>query len=495
MRTQAYTNAYSRVWFQNGGAGPSKARTYHGNWKAGAVSWDRGDITTIREPDPNQYGKFIAVGKFRGEPGDPELPITARYSLQRSDLLRAAKGDCEHALHVHMGQCANPQDFARGWEKVLILEGATITSYGTGDLGALGPDENAAINEDVPFQGTDFYEVTRMTFAEQAATQVVGEMRSIYVCDSQQCGQCGVESDGCQIVLAVQAGNGTDRRPTVFFTRDGGSTWGTSAIEAAAFTASADEIICVGPYTFVLSSDTDTIYYADTAALVSGTATWAEITAGIVATHGPVAASSSGVNDVWLAGLDGYIYHADDLLSGVDVSSAGSATTDDLVDIHAFDMNNIVAVGANNAVVRTNNGGQSWSLIAGPAAGVALNSVWVQGESEWLVGTADGRLFYTVDAGVTWTQKRFSGDGAGAVRDIVFSRPSVGYMAHNTAAPAGRILRTIDGGYSWYVMPESAGNIPVNDYVSSLAVCDDPNVVFGAGLGGNGTDGFLVKGA
>ena len=206
MLSQAFTNSLSRVWFQDGSSGPSRPRRYYGNWKAGAVSWDRGDLTTIREPDPNQYGKFIRVGRFRGEPGDPELPIMARYTQQRSALMKAARGDCEHTLHIHMGECEDPQDFNRGWKKVLIMEQAAITSYGTDDLGSMDPSENGPVNEDVPFQGTDIYEVTPLTFANQAPTLVTREIVSVYVCDNPQCGICGASSDGCQFVMALEGG-------------------------------------------------------------------------------------------------------------------------------------------------------------------------------------------------------------------------------------------------------------------------------------------------
>ncbi|KKL12512.1 hypothetical protein LCGC14_2534990, partial [marine sediment metagenome] len=70
------------------------------------------------------------------------------------------------------------------------------------------------------------------------------------------------------------------------------------------------------------------------------------------------------------------------------------------------------------------------------------------------------------------------------------------YLAHSAAGPAGRILRTIDGGYSWYVLPESTGVMPANDFVTSLAsVAECPNVVYGGGLGDTPPDGFLGKGA
>ena len=89
--------------------------------------------------------------------------------------------------------------------------------------------------------------------------------------------------------------------------------------------------------------------------------------------------------------------------------------------------------------------------------------------------------------------KGFAGAGSGQVQDIVFATPSVGFMAHSTGT-AGRVLRTIDGGFSWYVLPEGAGSIPANESVNRLAVCDDPNILYAAGVG-SGADGILLKAA
>lgn len=494
MASNAFTNTYSRVWFQEGGAGPSRPVTYHGNWKAGSVSWDRGDLTIIREPDPNAYNKFIRVGRYRGEPGDPELPIMSRYTFQRSALLKVAREDCEHTLQVHMGVCENPQDFPRGWQKALILEGAAVNSYGTEDLGAMSPDENAPVNEEVPFVGSDLYEVTRLTFAEQNGDVITREITSVYVCDAAQCGACGVATDGCQVVLALEApvaaSPGTASR--IFYTTNGGGSWGVVNGPPLASGLTLD-LFCVGDVAVVFGESMDSVYYTDLSDLTLGVVNWTNVTTGFVATKGALAAYSLGASENWIAAEGGYIYFSDDITLGVTVSSAGGASTNDLNAIHASDSLNVVAVGAANTVVRTTNGGISWSLVTGPAVGVVLNSVWMFSALEWLVGTAGGRLFYTVNGGATWTEKGFAGNGVGAVRDIKFATPSVGYMAHNTAT-AGRILRTINGGYSWYVMPEGTGSIPANQRVNVLALCQDPNIVYGGGLG-VGTDGFLVKAA
>jgi photosystem II stability/assembly factor-like uncharacterized protein len=487
----AYTNTYSRVWLIEGGAGPSRKRDYFGNWKAGAVSWDLGDITTIREPDPNAYNQFIRTGRFRGEPGDPELTITARYTFQRSRLLKMARLDCEHTLHVHMGQCENPQDFPRGWEKCLIIEGASINSYSTEDLGAMSPDENAPVNEEVPFVGTDLYEVTRLTFSEMASALSTTPVKDVYVCDSAQCGACGVATDGCQVVVALTGGvaGSPGALSGLLVTRDGGGSW----VEVAGPPATGDALFCAGDVAVVVSESGRCLYYTDLSDLSIGVVNWTQVVNGFVAGQGPLNAWSLGASETYIAGAGGTIYFSADPSLGVEISSQG-ATANDLNAIHAIDSLNVVAVGAGNTVLATANGGISWGVIAGPAAAAdVLTSVWMRSPLEWIVGTATGRLYYTINGGATWDEKGFTGSGAGQVTDIVFATPSVGFMAHNSAT-AGRVLRTIDGGFSWYVLPEGAGTIPTNESIARLAVCTDPNVLYGAGVKA-GTDGILVKAA
>ena len=145
----------------------------------------------------------------------------------------------------------------------------------------------------------------------------------------------------------------------------------------------------------------------------------------------------------------------------------------------------------------TRNGGTTWAPITGPNPGVNLNAVWMRGKDEWFIGDAGGQLWYTIDGGNTWTEKTFTGSGAGVIRDIKFINGTVGYMAHDTGTPAGRILRTVDGGYSWYVLPEGDTVLPANDRINAVAPCSeaDPNTVYGGGLADDAVDGIIVKGA
>lgn len=494
-----FTSDFSRLFLLENRAGPTAVAEYLDFSKAGQPAYPQGDVTVVRNPSSSQRGKFIPVGKIIGEQGNPELPIMIRYRETISKMLKLARNGCDHDLQVHMGTCGTPTDFLGGWEKILVLEAARPTNWGTdSDLGALDDSQRVVVNEEVPFVGEDMYEIVKIVLSELATTETLQEIADIAVCDQVTCGLCGIASDGCQVVFAAQVSTGgSPGLPArIIATENGGGVFITRSVTSLTPTEDIDAIACVGTRLVVVSQDSGSLHYATISNILDSNETWVEMTTGFVAPAGaPRDIFALGPTQVWIVGAGGYVYKATDVTASVTVQSAGSVTTQPLNAIHGSDALNLVAVGDSNAVIYTRNGGLTWASVTGPAAGVNLNTVWVRSQLEWFVGTAGGRLYYTRDGGSSWTEKSFPGSGAGSVRDIVFSTRTVGYMAHNTTAPAGRILRTIDGGGSWYIAPEGLGNIPANDYVGALAACADPNVIYGGGLADNAVDGFYVKGA
>lgn len=478
-------------------ANPGNRPLYQSLARALGLTWAQGAITPIRVPDPSQYGKFITVDSIRAQQELPTMSIEAHLTRDLSTLLSLVKKGCELDIQMHAGACEDPRDFNGGWEKIYVLEGATATSYDTGELGALDQGQEAVVNETVPFTGTDWFEIKRLVASEVGASQVVQEIVDITICDSRQCGECGIPSNGCEKIFAVAVSQGASPGlgGGVLYSADGGATWTDTLITTLGATEDPTGLACSGIYLAVISNDSDSLHYAPLADILDGTETWAEVTSGFVGAKGPNAIYSQGATFNWIVGDGGYIYFSDDVTSGVDVQSAGGQTTQNLNAINGSDEFNIVAVGNSNAVLFTNDGGTNWAAVTGPAIGVNLTAVWVKSDKVWLIGSANGKLFYTQDGGATFTEKGFSGSGSGTVNDISFSTPTVGYMAHTTAGSVGRIFRTIDGGFSWYILPEAAGlSIPDNDRINAVFACsEDPNLVFGGGLGANATDGIIVK--
>lgn len=483
---------YSRVFFHEGRAQPGNAPQYEGLWRAAGASWEFGDSSLIYIPDPDQYGKFKVASKVPGEQGNPEVTIQARYDFNMSDLLRVARKGCDHDFQIHMGQCESPRSFNEGWEKILIIESGRISAWSTDDLGALDPGQRAGVNEEVTVSGEDMYEVKKMQYAEKAAAQTTEEILDITICGADDCGLCGPAEDKCDKIFALKAyayGN----KATVIYSKDAGATWGTSVITVATINTDADALACVGENLVVVSEAEECLFYAAIDDILNGVASWSKVTTGFAAAKGPLAIYSASPTYTWIVGEGGYIYFTDDPTSGVAVQDAGSATTQDLVDVEGMDELNVIAVGNSNAVVYTSNGGETWTSVTGPTPAVNLSAVWMKDKYNWLVGTTTGLLYYTEDNGTTWNLKNFPGSGSGFVREIKFATDSVGFMTHTTPALVGRILRSLDGGYSWYVTPEGTGTIPSNERLNAIAVCGNANVVYAGGLK-NGVDGIIISG-
>lgn len=478
-------------------ANPGNAPVYQALARALGISWAQGNITPIRIPDPAQYGSFLTVDRIKGQRELPTISIEGRLTRELSDFLALSRKGCPFDVQIHAGACEDPRDFNGGWEKIYILEGAEISNYQTGDLGALDGDQEIIVNETIPLSGLDYYELKRVQASEIAGTEIVQQVVDVIICDSRQCGACGITSNGCEKIFAVtKSHGGSPGLPAkVIYSPNGGGIIGSTTITTLLATEDPTGVACVGTVLAVISNESLSIHYATLANILTANEVWAEVATGFVVAKGPNAIFSLGRTLTWIVGDGGYIYFSSDITGGVTVQSAGSLSVQNLNAIHGVDELNLVAVGASNVVLVTEDGGAVWTSITGPSVGVSLTSVFMKTDLIWFIGTAGGKLFYTKDGGLTWTEKTFSGSGAGSVYDITFPTPTVGYMAHSTAAPAGRILRSIDGGQSWYILPEQAGySVPTNTGIRALAACgEDPNIAFGGGIAANATDGMLVK--
>ena len=485
----------TRVWLMEDGAGPTTTPEYMGVWKAGAISKDYGESTAIEIPSDSKYQGFEEVASVKGAAGKPSMQFTARYTRSLSDMLRIAERECYHDFQVFVGACGDLQNRTSGWDKIVVLEYASVSSYGTDDLGALSSDERAAVNENINIQATRLYEIGKLSFAEVAASTVIQEVVDITVCDAKSCGECGETSDGCQKVfgLVKAVGGSPGLGGQVVYSDDAGSTWGSTVIDTLAANEEPSAISCYGEDIIVVSNDGAGHSYADRDDILLGTETWVEVTTGYAGGGEPNDLFVLKPGYCWIVGDGGYIYKLENVADAPTVQDAGAATAQNLNAVHAYDEENVLAVGDSNAVVHTTDG-STWSAVTGPAVGVNLNCCWMVTKTIWWVGTAGGELWYTLNSGATWTQKAFTGSGAGQVRDILFISKQVGYLAHDTATPRARILRTIDGGYSWYVMPDS-GSMPTADRFNALAGCDNVNLVFAGGLADDASDGIIVKGS
>lgn len=485
---------FTRMFVIDGRASPNAAPVYDGLMKAGRLAMNQGNPTRIRIPDPNQYGQFLTIGIIPGDPDLPEIPVTRRYTTDLSFLMGVANTQCDIDAQIHIGACKNPQDFNRGWQKIVVLEAAHVQRYGTSDaMGALEPRDRVIVNEEATLQGENMYEIVPLILTETAQTAVARELIDVAICDQVQCGSCGVVSDGCQDVflISVTGGGSPGASADVVYTANGGGSWGKTHVSTLPIADSPDAAACVGDNLVVVSSVDVALHYANSADIRNGVETWTRVATGFVANKGPNCIFAASPNSVFMGADGGYIYATTDPTNGVTVLSNGAITTNDLLAIHGLDDQHVAIVGASNTFLITNDGGTTWQSQTGPSVGNDLISVVMVTNLIVWVGDSAGNLYFTIDGGAHWTSKGFPGQSGGKVNDIIFPTRTVGFMAYTTAGSAGKLYRTLDGGGHWYLMPEGPGSIPANNKLSSIAACN-VNHVFGAGLASNGTDGFAL---
>jgi hypothetical protein len=284
--------------------------------------------------------------------------------------------------------------------------------------------------------------------------------------------------------------------PDIVFSLDGGLTWYAHDIDTLTTGVNPNALACVGQYLVVVSNADNALHYtllANMTNLVDPVFT--RVAVGFVGGGEPNDIWSVG-NKAWIVGDLGYVYVLTDPTAGVTVQDAGEATRSQLNAVHALNANFAVAVGNDGEIIVSENGTNWAQTLASPLGiGDNLTSVWVKSKTEWHVTADNGNLYFTLDGGETWTLNAFDGSGAGVTEAIVFATDSIAYLSHTTAADVGRLLASFDGGYSWIVLPQGPGLMPVSQEFTAIAACQaDPKLLVAVG-DEDATDGIIVVGA
>lgn len=482
------------------GAGPTHTPVFVDNAAAGEPDWGQGDVTKVETPSDRRYNKWDQIDEFQMAPDRATVTLTRHVYSDFSYLQELRRIGCAFDAQVHIGACGqDPKDFNAGWDKINVYPFSYITSYKPGIQGSLQSDGQAQADEEVDISSREIYTIQQMAYTEIAGASVKEEVVAVSICDDIDCGDCATfGSDGRQRVFSLTNPKTTSPglKPQVVATGNAYATTYTRFITTYALGEEASDGTCVGSYYVAISSDGLAAHYAKLSNILDQNETWAKVTTGFVAAKGPNAIWNYSSLLTIIVGNGGYIYKMEDPASGVTVLDAGSATTQNLSDVDGYNARIIVAVGASNAVVYTLDGGATWGAVTGPAVGVNLTAVNLRNEDEWWVGDANGALWYTVDKGAHWYQMTGLKSTPTKVEAILWTdKPGVGYVATTHAGPAGKIQRTIDGGHSWYIVPESGSSLPANDAIYALAVPEEEvNVLYAGGLADNGGDGILIRG-
>ncbi len=158
-----------------------------------------------------------------------------------------------------------------------------------------------------------------------------------------------------------------------------------------------------------------------------------------------------------------------------------------------------IAVGANGAVITTNNGGISWiSQTSGFEGG--LRDVAFAGKKRMVAVGDECKILISDDSGVTWfmptTAPLFPSPEKNQLVGINFKDELIGYAVgiawDEDGIPKALVLTTVDGGDNWkhqFVLPDSTDSFADCDFT----ILNGISYVVVVGAGTSGIGGLIVR--
>ena len=159
----------------------------------------------------------------------------------------------------------------------------------------------------------------------------------------------------------------------------------------------------------------------------------------------------------WIVGVDGMVMRTMDGGENWSPLSVGSDRI--LSGVHFFDLNNGIVITAAGSwtqqlipqILATSNGGADWT-VRSPMAEGAYNVVVLTSETDAVVASASGELFFTSDLGNTWQE---GSSGLQNVNGMDFINANIGVAA----GYGGNLIQTFDGGATW--VPRTTGTAAI----------------------------------
>jgi photosystem II stability/assembly factor-like uncharacterized protein len=439
-----------------------------------------------------------------GRKEDGTLTITA-WSQHQSDLLhRIWQANCMFGAQTHLDVCGLPTD-PEAYTKILDYYGIMPGTLDMANVDNIEGGEGVGLQISLSTTYSDLIEVVKVALSEVATVGVANTtFTCIYGDLTERCASdCGADQDRCETIIAM-SDIGAAAPPVCWYSNDAGVNWAATAVTPWGANIPISTCAITGDrwYGFLGAiaggANAATCVYTD-----NDGGAWTTVDMGGVVNVDYI--TNSYVHDAGnifavggTAGPTGAAYHSHD--RGVSWTRALLNTAQIFNDIATSDGDTVWAVGNNNSVERSTDGGHTWTaLAAGPAtAGIALTAVRAFTPDHVIIGSVidanNEQLHYTLngtDAAPTWTGIPFEGSTTASTQVWALSIVPQAFRQHIwmvqglTAVVQDReCFRSLDGGITW-----EHWTLLANDGYTDIFACDSNHAWISEEDNGAGSNG------
>jgi len=485
------TNDLTRTFVQDNGIG-----TVFNLYDCQALpEWTRGRADTVRVKVKSavEYGKMVTKATALGQWEDPTFTVNAYTPTDLDWLLDI---DCPMDFQLVMGRCNSPSDLT-AYSKIRHFYRATLTEQGESDMDFLGEEETAGVTTATSWSAEDVVTIVVVSSEEKrtGVTEAQAFNDIAFLAEGRCEGDCGREIGDGEWGVAVADSNYGSATANVWYTDDYGASWTICSTDPFAAT-DADISSCVilpgetAPRFIVARGTVESDYGARASISDDWGATWSEVNVGGNANGSYInGLFKYGVGLIWAVGNGGYIWYTEDRgTTWTEILPATTGVAVELWDIHSppDDSSLLYVVGESNTIIKSEDTGESWSSVSGPADGTeALYAVDVDSEYKFFVGgqidAGEECLWVTEDGGTNWTALAFTGSttASGEVRrfrqcpraprqhKVFIHGANNGSTRRYGPGTSFRMFRTLDGGGSFERM-----DLVTNNGLNGLSVVD-----------------------
>lgn len=456
------------LWLQPGG--PNTPLEFLGCHAITGVTEPLGNNTLNYCPDPVQPGKYKISSKTKAPPGLVTYSIESKmYKL--FDHLENVK--CPAPVIAQVVDCSPKNEFWN-WQRAFVFRNSDPVQRGISNLLTMSEESETTMTFDM--EADELVRIAKLRVARDSSIGETVALNSIFACDIDRCaGACGAANEQCNTFYAVSDAivGSASGKADVWINENG--TWSVAAADPFGTGEHIMAGVCFAidgstRRLLVFRGSTDAGNPAEAAYSDDGGATWTTVNIG--SDNGEFVASPHAVfalnqNNIWVGTDSGRIYFSNDAGTTWSVQEDAGIHAAAWNWIYMLDDRNGVAGGAGDVIATTTDGGDVWSQVNATGQGGDITAGAVIDVNNFWVGTDDGELFYTTDAGVTWNQRvGFAGSGVGRVDSMVFLNEQIGYVSMRNGSDKSTLLSTRTGGYNWEVI-----ETPTNSGINAMIAC------------------------